>query len=123
MLSNLLSKLRNGQMAFHKTIRFRDIGFCTMVLDVLWDKGFIRGYTRLENRILLIYLLYEEGKPNLKRLTVLSKPTRRLYASCFELPRLVSNNGVLILSTTQGIMAADEAIQKRLGGELLAYFE
>lgn len=122
MILNLISKLQNAQMAHHSTVQFRSGGFCAKILDILWDNGFIGGYTHLGGGILSITLLYEDGKPLLKRLTVLSRPTRKLYASWEEVSALEFPGGLFIVSTTSGLMSAGEAARKRLGGEIVAYF-
>nr|YP_011008387.1 ribosomal protein S8 [Syringoderma abyssicola]WBP70358.1 ribosomal protein S8 [Syringoderma abyssicola] len=123
MLSNLISRLRNGQMVYHVNVPFEEARFCNKILDILWDKGLIRGYTKGDNGAIKISLLYEDGSPLIKRMTVLSRPSCRLYLSCLDLSRLLLFEGVLIMSTTKGIMTAEEAIRKGQGGEILVYFE
>lgn len=123
MLSNLVSKLRNAQIAHRKSVKFRDIGFCTRILDILWDHGLIRGYTKPNNGEILIFLLYLEGVPLIKNSCVLSKSTRRIYVSSREVFSLSKSGGVLIVSTARGILSADQAYRSGVGGEVLAYFE
>ncbi len=123
MLSRLVSKLRNAQLSHHSSVYFPEISFCLKVLDLLWDEGFIGGYTKLHNGFIEIILLYEEGVPLLKRLLVISRPTKRCYASCGQLSNFSLLSGSLIVSTTQGIMTSTTAIRRGLGGEILVYFE
>lgn len=123
MLSRLVSQLRNAQLAHHTTITFPEIGFCLKILDLLWDEGFIGGYTKLNNGFIKIILLYEDGLPLLKRLLVISRPTKRSYVSCGQLTRFSLLSGSLIVSTTQGIMTSSTAVSRGLGGEVLVYFE
>lgn len=123
MFLKLISKLQNAQMAYHSSLSFKNTGFCTRVLDILWDSGFIRGYKVISETKLIIFLLYEEGMPLLKRLVVLSKTTKRLYLSHLELSKLSNLNGILIVSNILGIMTIEEAVLKGHGGEVIAYFE
>lgn len=123
MLVDLLSHLSNSQKAYHKSFIFPNVGFCTSVLDILWDQGIIKGYSRLDNKTLLVHLLYSEGDPLVKHVSVLSKPTQRVYASRLDLARLSGSVGVTIVSTTRGILTLDIALKLGLGGEVLAYFE
>lgn len=123
MFIHLLSKLKNAQMAHQELVHYKAIGFCTEILDVLWDNGYIGGYTRINEKSISIKLLYEGGNPLLKYLLILSKPTRKIYASCADIANLSGMGGVFIVSTTCGIMSSSDAIRRRLGGEVLAYFE
>lgn len=123
MLSRLVSKLQNAQLAHHSSVCFPEIRFCIKILDLLWDEGFIGGYTKLHTGYIRIFLLYEEGVPLLKRLSVISRSTRRCYISCGQLTRFSLLSGSLIVSTTEGIMTSSSAIKKGLGGEVLVYFE
>jgi len=123
MLVNLLSHLSNSQRAYHKSFMFPNVGFCTSILDILWDQGIIKGYSRLDNGTLLVYLLYSEGYPQIKHVRVLSKPTQRVYASRLDLARLSGSVGVIIVSTTRGILTLETALKLGLGGEILAYLE
>lgn len=123
MLVDLLSRLSNSQRAYHKTFMFPDVGFCTGILDILWDQGIIKGYSRLNNKRVLVHLLYSEGSPMIKYICVLSKPTQRVYASRVDLGRLSGSVGVTIVSTTRGILTLERALKFGLGGEVLAYLE
>ena len=123
MLTKFISQLRNAHMAYHKSVLFENIGFCVKILNILWDKGLIRGYTFIGGSKIQVFILYNEGFPLLKRLVILSKRTTPLYVSSLELSRLSKLNGVVIVSTIKGIMSADESIKSGYGGEVLAYFE
>lgn len=123
MLIDLLSRLSNSQKAYQKSFTFPNVGFCINILDILWDQGIIKGYSKLNNKTLLIYLLYSEGFPLVKYICVLSKPTRRIYVSRLDLIRLSGFTGVTIVSTTCGILTLETALKLGLGGEVLAYIE
>lgn len=108
-------------MVYHLGVSFKEVGFCTKILDILWKESLIRGYTKTNQGIITVSLRYHEGAPICTRLTVLSRPRDRLYLSLLDLSRVSDDFGVLILSTPKGIMTAEEAIRKGEGGEILAY--
>nr|YP_011008352.1 ribosomal protein S8 [Sporochnus bolleanus]WBP70323.1 ribosomal protein S8 [Sporochnus bolleanus] len=121
MLAKIMTKLRNGYMVYHLEVSFRDVRFCTKILDVLWKENLIRGYTKTNEGVVRVFLRYYEGAPICTRLAVLSRPRHRLFLSLLDLYCVSDDFGVLILSTPKGIMTSKEALRKGEGGEILAY--
>ncbi len=121
MLAKIVNKLRNGYMVYHLGVSFKEVSFCSKILDLLWKENLIRGYKKTNEGIITVFLRYYEGSPVCTRLIVLSRPRDRLYLSLLDLSRISDDFGILILSTTKGIMTAEEAIRKGEGGEILAY--
>lgn len=68
---------------------------------------------------LKIVLKYANGRPAITNIRRISKPSRRVYVNKDELPRVRSNFGIVILSTSQGLMTNKEAGQKKIGGEVI----
>ena len=69
---------------------------------------------------LRIVLKYKDnGQPAISSLKRISKPSRRVYVSKDELPRVLNNMGIAILSTPQGVMTNKEAGKKQIGGEVI----
>ena len=66
-----------------------------------------------------IFLKYENNSPKIKKIVRLSKPGRRVYVSKDELPVVLNNFGIAILTTSQGLMTNKEAKKKGVGGELI----
>ncbi|MEI6378666.1 MAG: 30S ribosomal protein S8 [Candidatus Falkowbacteria bacterium] len=61
----------------------------------------------------------EDGKPAISSIQRVSRPGRRTYASKDELPRVLNNFGIAIISTSQGLMTNKEAGKKKIGGEVI----
>ena len=108
-------------MVFHFDVSFKEVSFCTKILDLLWKENLIRGYTKTNEGVITVSLRYHDGSPICTRLIILSRPRDRLYLSMLDLSRILDDFGILILSTPKGIMTAKEAIYKGEGGEMLAY--
>ena len=112
-LSDVLTRLRNGtkkgQVLLPLT-RF-NLNFC----KILKEQGFIKQFRLVtESRF---FIKVELGNiTNLKRL---SKPGARLYIKNKQMTKVFNGIGVLIISTSQGIMTDREARYRSLGGELL----
>ena len=66
-----------------------------------------------------IVLKYKDGQPVISSLKRISRPSKRVYAKREQLPRVLNNFGLAIISTSQGIMTNKEAGQKHLGGEII----
>ena len=122
-LGDLLTRIRNGQQARKDSILTPASKLRTHVLDVLQREGYIRGYSEEElagQRGLRIELKYFEGQPAIQHLARVSKPGRRVYSACRELPRIRNGLGTVIVSTPRGVLSDAEARDQNVGGEVLA---
>ncbi|CAM9257169.1 unnamed protein product [Discosporangium mesarthrocarpum] len=122
-IADMLTRIRNGQLAHKASVRCPKTNLCLKILDIMCDEGFIRGYSRINDKEIMILLKYLGGKAVIRQLGVISCSSRRLYLSTLDLYRLSPQLGLLILSTPKGIMQSDEALKLSQGGELLCYIE
>ena len=123
MLSNIICNIRNGQMAYLLKVSVKETKYCSQILNILWCENFIRGYSKGKNGTLFILLRYFKGRPAFHRLVIISKRSRKCTVSWLDLIHYQKNFGVFILSTPKGIITSDIAIKKKVGGQVLAYFE
>lgn len=122
LLSDMLTRIRNGQNARLATIHAQYSKLLANVCDVLKREGFIKDWSKTgdENKPTLeIHLKYHEGEPVIKKLRRVSTPGRRHYSAVRLLQKVNNGLGVAILSTSQGVMTDNEARQKNVGGEVL----
>ncbi|MBU6472774.1 MAG: 30S ribosomal protein S8 [Alphaproteobacteria bacterium] len=124
-ISDLLTRIRNGQLRGMAKIKSPNSRLRVRLLDVLQAEGFIRGYAEVEfkdgQRELEIELKYHEGRPVIRELKRVSTPGRRVYASVKELKPHRQGLGVSIVSTPQGVMTDAAAREKNVGGEVLCH--
>lgn len=122
-ISDLLARLKNGQMRGLAKITAPASKLRAHLLDVLKAEGFIVGYTEVEfktgKKEFEVELKYHEGRPVIRELTRVSKPGRRVYHSVKELKPHRGGLGISILSTPQGVMSDSQAREKNIGGEVL----
>jgi small subunit ribosomal protein S8 len=123
LLSDMLTRIRNGQGAMLAVVRCPATKLLESVLEVLKGEGYIKGYTR-ENvgkgrDELLIELKYSEGEAVIKELKRVSKPGRRVYMQIGNLPRVHNGLGISIVSTSKGVMSDFDARTANVGGEVL----
>ena len=94
------------------------------IADILVKEGYIKGYNIVEDGkqgIIRVTLKYNGKDKAIKGLRRVSKPGLRIYASCEDMPRVMSGLGVAIVSTSKGIMTDKEARKNNIGGEVLAF--
>ncbi len=69
---------------------------------------------------LKIYLKYHKnGKPQISSIKKISRPGLKIYVSKDEIPTVLNNFGIAIISTSKGLMTNKEAKKQRIGGEVL----
>lgn len=122
-LSDLLTRIRNGQQAKKSTVMSPASKLRASVLEVLKREGFIRGYSEREVRPgvseIEIELKYHEGQPVIREINRVSTPGRRVYSAIKNLPRVYDGLGISILSTPRGVLSDSEARDQNVGGEVL----
>lgn len=122
-LADMLTRIRNGQGAKLGTVTSPFSKVRQGVLEVLKNEGYIRGYAKVEDNSekpeLKIELKYVEGKPVIRHLKKVSKPGRRVYSQISDLPKVYNGLGIVILSTSKGIMSDHDARQQNVGGEVI----
>jgi small subunit ribosomal protein S8 len=122
-LGDMLTRIRNGQMANKPVVMAPASRLRETVLEVLRREGYIRGFAAHDvsvgRRELNIELKYQNGEPVIRELRRVSKPGRRVYAGVKELPRVYNGLGIAILSTPRGVMSDAEAREAHVGGEVL----
>src|SRR5271165_7070975 len=122
-LGDMLTRIRNGQMARKTTVTAPASRLRSNVLEVLKREGYIRGFSQQDVRPgvreLSIELKYHEGEPVIRSIDRISTPGRRVYSKISDLPRISNGLGISILSTPRGVMSDAEARVANVGGEVL----
>jgi small subunit ribosomal protein S8 len=122
-LSDLLTRIRNGQRANKPAVLSPASKMRVNVLEVLQREGYIRGYSLDNGEVglpqLRIELKYHDGAPVIRELHRVSKPGRRVYSKIKDLQRVYNGLGISILSTPRGVLSDGEARAANVGGEVL----
>ena len=66
-----------------------------------------------------VYLRYNENSPAITTIEKISKPGKRVYVSCTDIPRVLNGLGISVLSTPKGVLSNKVARELKVGGELL----
>ena len=121
-IADMLTRIRNG-LARHKvSVSMPSSGLKEAIAKVLHDEGFVDGFEVKESdrkRTLTITLRYHEGEPVIEQLSRVSRPGRRLYCGTNDMPRLNGGLGVVMISTSKGVMSDRQARIEGIGGEVI----
>tara|TARA_B110000263_G_C15035205_1_gene385980 strand:+ start:108 stop:506 length:399 start_codon:yes stop_codon:yes gene_type:complete len=122
-ISDMIARINNGILRFHKKINVPGSVFKIKILDVLKDEGFINDYSIEENKNnknnISVNLKYKYGSSVIKQFERVSKPGRRIYSSADSLPKINNGLGITIVSTPKGIMSDIQARKQNIGGEVI----
>ncbi len=124
-IADMFTRLRNSSQAGHDKVDMPASRIKSEVAGILKREGFIKNYRLIEDHkqgILRIYLKYRSGrKETISGLRRISKPGLRVYTKKEEIPKVLGGLGIVILSTSKGIMTGEEGRQQEVGGEVLGY--
>jgi len=121
-ISDFLTRIRNGQSSGKPEIVCPSSKGKLAIASVLKDEGFIENFVVTEDDgkpTLRVQLKYFEGRPVIDRLERVSKPGLRIYKGKDELPTVLGGLGVVIVSTSKGVMTGRQAREHGHGGEVL----
>jgi small subunit ribosomal protein S8 len=123
-IADMLTRIRNASRAHHDEVAIPASRTKLAIAAILKEEGFIEGFSEAQagpRKDITIQLKYVGRVPVVSGLKRISKPGLRVYASKTEIPRVLGGLGVVIVSTSQGIMTGSQARKSQLGGEVLAY--
>ncbi len=120
-LADMLTRIRNAQMASKKAVTMPSSKLKVAVAQVLKDEGYINGFSVEESAKpeLTLELKYFEGKPVIEEIDRYSRPGLRKYSGSSKLPNIRGGLGVAIVSTSKGVMTDRAARAAGVGGEVL----
>nr|YP_010627989.1 ribosomal protein S8 [Begonia baccata]WBN94948.1 ribosomal protein S8 [Begonia baccata] len=127
-IANLITSIRNADMNRKEMVRIPSTNINENIVKILLREGFIenvRKHFKNNQNFLVLTLRHKRNRKgpfksflNLKRI---SRPGLRIYSNYQKIPRILGGMGVVILSTSRGIMTDREARLEKMGGEILCY--
>jgi small subunit ribosomal protein S8 len=126
-IADMLTRLRNANMAMHDTVRMPSSKLKESLAVVLEKEGYISSFVvkpslKGPGDELEITLKYDgDRKRTIAGLRRISKPGLRIYARADRIPRVLGGLGVAVLSTSNGLMSDREARKRHVGGEVLCH--
>jgi len=122
-VSDFIIRIKNAARARRKTVILPYSGLTKNVAQVLVKEGFLDSFQELADgnkKSLVASITYEKLMPRFTEVVILSKPSLRKYARKTDAAELRGKGlGMIVVSTSKGVMTGKEAFQKGVGGELL----
>lgn len=125
-ISDMLTRIRNATMVKHQIVQIPVTKMSVAITNILKEEGFIQdfeSYQENKQNYLLLSLKYT-GKSResvISKIQRVSKSGLRVYTNSKELPRVLDNLGIAIMSTSKGVMTNIKAKELGIGGEVLCY--
>jgi small subunit ribosomal protein S8 len=121
-VADLITRIRNAIAVGKNEIRVPTSKLKLAVAEGLKKAGYIESVeTEQAAPRDILHVIINDPAENAKisEIDKVSKPGRRVYVSANEIPRIKSGRGIVLISTTQGILTGNEAKKARIGGEVL----
>ncbi|HEX9594747.1 MAG TPA: 30S ribosomal protein S8 [Candidatus Saccharimonadales bacterium] len=121
-IADMLSRIRNAIAVNRASVNMPHSNLKEQVANLLKDRGFIDGVKTEEVggfKRLVLDINQAGANARISTLKRLSKPGRRLYSDADKLPKSMSGRGIVIVSTSRGLMTDDIARKEHVGGELI----
>lgn len=121
-LANFLIKLKNASRANHATVTFPYSKFIHAVASCLLRAGYIEGFEKKHKKAgeeLVVALKYNDNGARISDVSLVSKPSARMYLGVKDIHPVRSGFGVMVLSTPKGVLTESEAKKELVGGEAL----
>jgi small subunit ribosomal protein S8 len=128
-IADYLTRIRNAQMAGHRIVEIPASRIKKSITEILYDQGYILKYS-FEDRsnehkqgLIKIALKYDAQtkQPVIRELVRVSRPGLRKFSASNDIPRIINGLGIVIISTSKGVMTDKKARELNVGGELLCY--
>jgi len=125
-ISDMLTRIRNANMVKHQIVQIPSTKMSLAIAKILKEEGFIedfKSYRENDKNYLLLSLKYtgKSRKSVISTIKRVSKPGLRVYKNSKQLPRVLDNLGIAIISTSKGVMTNLKAKELGIGGEVLCY--
>jgi small subunit ribosomal protein S8 len=126
-IADMLTRIRNATIARHTRVEMPSSRLKVEIARILESEGYLQGFKVLEPqagetpqaRLRLILKYGPRGERLITGIERVSRPGRRVYFGCDDVPDVLAGLGTSILTTSRGVMTGREAAKARVGGEVL----
>nr|YP_009338376.1 ribosomal protein S8 [Peucedanum insolens]ANK36471.1 ribosomal protein S8 [Peucedanum insolens] len=128
IIADIITSIRNADMDRKRVVRIGSTNITENIVKILLREGFIenvRKHKETKKSFLVLTLRHRRNRKrsyrNFLNLKQISRPGLRIYSNCQRIPKILGGMGIVIISTSRGIMTDREARLERIGGEVLCY--
>ncbi len=122
-LSDLLTRIRNGVKAKKREVSLPSFRLGVEVVKILKEEGYVKNYKVIDDKkqgILSVTLKYtEDNRSVISGLKRISKPGCRIYCTKDSVPKVLDGLGLVVVSTSRGVLTGRACEEQGAGGEVL----
>lgn len=121
-IADLLTRIRNAKLVGKTEVRVPSSKMKKVIAEQLVKNGYLADVKveAAKPRDMLVITINRPGENStITEITRVSKPGRRVYVGSAEIPKVKSGRGLVLVSTSKGVLTGSEAVRAKLGGELL----
>ncbi len=121
-IADLLTRIRNAAMVGKSEVRVPTSKIKKVVAEQLAKNHYLANVALEEGkpRGNLVITISRPGENcQINEISRVSKPGRRVYVAAADIPKVKQGRGIVLVSTSKGVMTGQEAVKQKLGGELL----
>ncbi len=123
-IADMLTRIRNANLAFHEVVEMPSSRVKAAIAAILQAEGYVREVEVIEqkpqNRLRLVLKYGPSRERVITGLKRISRPGLRFFCPKDEIPKVMGGLGIVIMSTSKGIMSGKQARREGTGGEVLA---
>ncbi len=117
-IADLINRINNAKGASHKLLELPFSNTKLAILGVLKKEGYIADFSdNKEDKSITVNL--ENAARDFKKINRVSRPGRRIYVNCHNIPRPKGGYGIVVISTPKGILSGEVARKNHVGGEVM----
>ena len=124
-VADMLTRIRNANTAFHERVDIPASRLKKDIAKVLKAEGFIKDFEVVASaprEVIRITLKYGANRERvINGLQRISRPGLRLYSPKSEIPKCMGGLGLVLVSTSKGVMSGKQAKRMGFGGEVMAF--
>lgn len=123
-IADMLTCIRNSQSANKLYVNLTYSKIKVSIVKVLQEEGYIKNFLiekKENNNIIKVNLKYFKGKSVIQQIKRISKPGLRIYKPANKIPKIMNGLGIVIISTSKGLMTDYTARKINIGGEIICY--
>ena len=121
-IADLLTRIRNAALVGKTEVRVPTSKLKKVVAEQLVKNKYLADVKQEEGkpRGTLVVTLAKDGENcPITEIARVSKPGRRVYVAAADIPKVKQGRGIVLISTSRGVMTGGEAVKQKLGGEVL----
>lgn len=120
---DMLTRIKNGQLTKKNYIYLPKNKLCLKILHIIYQEGYIKHYSIIDQNTIKIWLKYLNNSPAIKNLSFFSTKKKPTFLSLIQLWKIDSNLKLLILSTKKGFLSGKKSKKNKIGGKLICLIE